>query len=395
VVDFTLTDEQKALRELAHDFAEKEIRPVAWDYDRDGTWPQAIIEKAHEIGLMNVHVGEEHGGPGLSYLDGCIIEEEIAWGCSGIGTSLSANGLAAAPVHLGASDEVKKEYFDELIASPKLASFCLTEPDAGSDVSGMRTRAVRRPTAPDKYVLNGSKCFITNGGYADWFTVYAKTDPDAGHRGISAFLVRKDDTVIVDKKEDKMGQRASNTATITFNDTEVDAKYLLGAENKGFKLAMLTLDRTRPGVAAMATGIARAAFEFATEYSKERVQFGVPIAMHQAIQFMIADMATKVHLSRLATWNSAVLLDQGKRNTLESSHAKRFAADTAMEVTTDAVQVYGGYGFIKDYPVEKLMRDAKIMQLYEGTSQIQRLVIARETLLPRHIEEVPQQAKAA
>ena len=197
----------------------------------------------------------------------------------------------------------------------------------------------------------------------------------------------KDDTVTVDKKEDKMGQRASNTATITFNETEIPADHLIGEENKGFKIAMMTLDRTRPGVAAMATGIARAAFEFATNYSKERVQFGVPIAMHQAIQFMIADMATKVHLSRLATWNSAVLLDQGKRNTLESSHAKRFAADTAMEVSTDAVQVYGGYGFIKDYPVEKLMRDAKIMQLYEGTSQIQRLVIARETLLPRRIEE--------
>ncbi|HEY0363974.1 MAG TPA: acyl-CoA dehydrogenase family protein [Solirubrobacteraceae bacterium] len=385
MVDFTLTDEQKALRELAHDFAVKEIRPVAWEYDKDSIWPQAIIEKAHEVGLMNVHVPEEYGGPGLSYLDGCLIEEEISWGCSGIGTSLGANGLAAAPVSLGGSEEVKAEYFGELVDGPTLASFCLTEPDAGSDVSGMRTRAKR---SGDKYVLNGSKCFITNGGYADWFTVYAKTDPEAGHRGISAFLVRKDDTVIVDKKEDKMGQRASNTATITFNDTEVDAKYLLGEENKGFKLAMMTLDRTRPGVAAMATGIARAAFEFATEYSKERVQFGVPIAMHQAIQFMIADMSTKVHLSRLATWNSAVLLDQGKRNTLESSHAKRFAADSAMEVATDAVQVYGGYGFIKDYPVEKLMRDAKIMQLYEGTSQIQRLVIARETLLPRRIEAV-------
>jgi acyl-CoA dehydrogenase len=384
MVDFTLTDEQKALRELAHDFAVKEIRPVAWEYDKDSTWPQGIIDKAHEVGLMNLHIPEEYGGPGLSYLDGCLIEEEISWGCSGIGTSLGANGLAAAPVALGAADEVKAEYFGELVDGPKLASFCLTEPDAGSDVSGMRTRAKRDG---DKYVLNGSKCFITNGGYADWFTIYAKTDPDAGHRGISAFLVRKDDTVIVDKKEDKMGQRASNTATITFNDTEVDAKYLLGEENKGFKLAMMTLDRTRPGVAAMATGIARAAFEFATEYSKERVQFGVPIAMHQAIQFMIADMSTKVHLSRLATWNSAVLLDQGKRNTLESSHAKRFAADSAMEVATDAVQVYGGYGFIKDYPVEKLMRDAKIMQLYEGTSQIQRLVIARETLLPRRIED--------
>ena len=271
-----------------------------------------------------------------------------------------------------------------LTEAPIYASFCLTEPNAGSDVSGMRTTAVRKG---DKYVLNGSKCFITNGGYADWFTVYAKTDKDAGHRGISAFVVDKDDTVTVDKKEDKMGQRASNTATITFNDTEVPAKNLLGEENKGFKLAMMTLDRTRPGVAAMATGIARAAFEMATDYSKERVQFGVPIAMHQAIQFLIADMATKIHLSRLATWNSAVLLDQGGRNTIECSHAKRFAADTAMEVTTEAVQVFGGYGFIKEYKVEKFMRDAKIMQLYEGTSQIQRLVIARETLLPRRIEE--------
>ncbi len=271
-----------------------------------------------------------------------------------------------------------------LTEEPKLASFCLTEPDAGSDVSSMRTRAVRKG---DRYVITGQKCFITNGGHADWYTVYAKTDPEAGHRGISAFVVPKDDTVIVDKKEDKMGQRASNTATITFNETEVPAANLLGEENKGFKLAMMTLDRTRPGVAAMAVGIARAAFEFATDYSKERVQFGVPIAMHQAIQFMIADMATKIHAARLMTWNSAVLLDQGRRNTLESSHAKRFAADAAMEVTTDAVQVYGGYGFIKEYPVEKLMRDAKIMQLYEGTSQIQRLVIARETLLPRHLEE--------
>jgi acyl-CoA dehydrogenase len=384
MVDFTLTDEQKNLRELAHDFAAKEIRPVAWELDRDGSWPQAIIDKAHEVGLMNTHLPEEYGGPGLSYLDGCIIEEEMSWGCSGVQTSLGANGLASAPVMLGGSDAVKREFAEELMAEPKLASFCLTEPDAGSDVSGMRTRAVRKG---DTYVLNGSKCFITNGSYADFFVVYAKTDPEAGHRGISAFLVRKDDTVIVDKKEDKMGQRASNTATITFNETEVDARYLLGEENKGFKLAMMVLDRTRPGVAAMATGIARAAFEFATTYSKERVQFGVPIAMHQAIQFMIADMATKVHLSRLAVWNSAILLDQGKRNTLESSHAKRFAADSAMEVATDAVQIYGGYGFIKDYPVEKLMRDAKIMQLYEGTSQIQRLVIARETLLPRRIEE--------
>jgi acyl-CoA dehydrogenase len=384
VVDFTLTDEQKHLREMAHDFAEKEIRPVAWDYDRDGTWPQEIIEKAWEVGLLNAHVEEAQGGPGLDYLSGCLIEEEMGWGCSGIGTTLMANGLAAAPLGLGASEEIKKKYLGMLTEAPKLASFCLTEPDAGSDVSGMKTTATKQG---DKYVINGSKCFITNGGYADWFTVYAKTDKEAGHRGISAFVVPRDDTVTVDKKEDKLGQRASNTATITFNETEVPADHLLGAENKGFKLAMMTLDRTRPGVAAMAVGIARAAFEFASEYSKERVQFGVPIAMHQAVSFMIADMATKVEASRLLTWQSAARLDQGIRNTLAASHAKRFAADSAMEVTVDAVQVYGGYGFIKEYPVEKLMRDAKIMQLYEGTSQIQRLVIAKEVLMGRNVDE--------
>ena len=383
MVDFTLTDEQKDLRELAHNFAEKEIRPVAWEYDKDGTWPQEIIEKAWEVGLMNTHVPEEYGGPGLDFLSGCLIEEEFGWGCSGIGTSLAANGLAMTPVALGGSDEIKKQYLGMLAEEPKLASFCLTEPDAGSDVSGMKTTAKK---VGDKYVINGSKCFITNGSHADWYTVYAKTDKDAGHRGISAFVVPRDDTVTIDKKEDKLGQRASNTATVVFNETEIPESHLLGEENKGFKLAMMTLDRTRPGVAAMAVGIGRAAFEFACDYSKERVQFGVPIAMHQAIQFMLADMGTKLHAARLMTWNAAVLLDQGKRNTLESSHAKRFAADSAMEITTDAVQVYGGYGYIKEYPVEKLMRDAKIMQLYEGTSQIQRLVIARETLLPRRAE---------
>ncbi|HEX8207010.1 MAG TPA: acyl-CoA dehydrogenase family protein [Solirubrobacteraceae bacterium] len=383
MVDFTLTDEQKNLRDLAHEFAENEIRPVAWEYDKDGTWPQDIIDKAWELGLMNTHIAEEYGGPGLSHLSGALIEEELSWGCSGIQTSLGANGLASAPVSIAGSEETKKKYLSMLMEECKLASFCLTEPGAGSDVSSMRTKAVKKG---DKYVITGQKCFITNGQYADWYTVYAKTDPEAGHRGISAFVVDRDDTVVIDKKEDKMGQRASNTATVTFNETEVPAENLLGEENHGFKVAMQTLDFTRPGVAAMAVGIARAAFEFATQYSKERVQFGVPIAMHQAIQFMIADMATKIHAARLMTWNAATLLDNGQRNTLESSHAKRFAADSAMVIATDAVQVYGGYGFIKEYPVEKLMRDAKIMQLYEGTSQIQRLVIARETLLPRRAE---------
>jgi acyl-CoA dehydrogenase len=332
---------------------------------------------------MNTHIPEEYGGPGIDNMTGALIEEEIGWGCSGVATSLNCNGLASAPLLVAASEELKKKYLGMLCEEPKLASFCLTEPDAGSDVSGMKTTAVKKG---NQWVINGSKCFITNGSYADWYTVYAKTDKDAGHRGISCFVVPRDAGVVVDKKEDKLGQRASNTATISFNDVAIPADHIVGEENHGFRVAMQTLDRTRPGVAAMAVGIARAAFEFATEYSKERVQFGVPIAMHQAIQFMIADMATKVHAARLMTWHAATLLDAGERNTLVSSHAKRFAADSAMEITTDAVQVYGGYGFIKEYPVEKLMRDAKIMQLYEGTSQIQRLVIAREVLLPRRIE---------
>jgi acyl-CoA dehydrogenase len=384
VVDFTLTDEQQSIREMAHEFASGEIRPVAWEYDRDGTWPQEIIEKAWELGLVNSFLAPEYGGPGLGVFEGVLIGEEIAWGCSGIGTSLSCNKLATTPVMLAASERLKKDYLGRLSEAPLLASFCLTEPDAGSDVSGMKTTAVRKG---DKWLLNGTKTFITNGEYANWYTVYAKTDKEAGHRGISCFIVPRDAGVTVDKHEDKMGQRASNTATISFNDVEIPLDHLVGEENKGFKIAMMTLDHTRPGVAAMATGVARAALEFAVDYSKERVQFGVPIAMHQAIQFIIADMATKVHLARLATWQSAVLIDQGRRNTIESSHAKRFAADIAMEVTTDAVQVYGGYGFIKEYPVEKLMRDAKILQLYEGTAQIQRLVIARETLLPRRVQE--------
>ena len=384
MVDFTLSDEQKDLRELAHDFAAKEIRPVAWEYDRESTWPQEIVEKAWEVGLLNTHIPEEYGGPGLDYVSGCLIEEEMGWGCSGIGTSLMCNGLALAPVALGGSEQIKRHYLGMLAEEPKLASFCLTEPDAGSDVSGMRTTAVRRGSG---YVLHGTKTFITNGSHADWYTVYAKTDMDAGHKGISAFVVPREAGVTVDKKEDKLGQRASDTAMVSFPDVEVPAENLLGEENKGFKLAMMALDRTRPGVAAMAVGVGRAAMEFATDYAKERVQFGVPIAMHQAIQFMIADMATKVEAARLLVWQSGALLDQGKRNTLACSHAKRFAADSAMEIATDAVQVYGGYGFIKDYPVEKLMRDSKIMQLYEGTSQIQRLVIAREVLMPRRVAE--------
>jgi len=326
---------------------------------------------------MNLYVPESFGGPGLGYLDGTLIEEELSWGCSGIQTSIGCNSLAITPLLLAGSEQLRRTYLERVTQSPVLASFCLTEPAAGSDVAALSTRAVRRGHG---YVISGSKCFITNGGYAGFYTVFAKTDPAAGHRGISCFIVPREAGVVVDGHEDKMGQRASNTATVTFPDVEIPADHLVGAENEGFRIAMMTLDRTRPGVAAMATGIARAAFEFAVSYARERVQFGVPIASHQAIQFMIADMATEIEAARLLAWKSAVLIDQGARNTLLSSHAKRFAADIAMKVATDAVQVYGGYGFIKDYPVEKLMRDAKIMQLYEGTAQIQRIVIAREVL---------------
>ena len=257
-VNFQLSDEQKLMQETAKDFAEKEIRPVAEEYDRDSKFPRDVINKAWESGLMNTSIPEEYGGVGLDLLSGSIIEEQFSWGCSGIATSIFANGLASAPVEIGASDDVKKKYLTQLIEEPKLAAFCLTEPDAGSDVASMKTTAVKQG---DKYVLNGSKCFITNGSHADWYTVYAKTDPEAGHRGISAFVVEKEWGVVVDKKEDKLGQRASDTAMLSFDDVEVPAENLIGEENKGFKLAMMTLDRTRPGVAAMATGIQQAALD--------------------------------------------------------------------------------------------------------------------------------------
>ncbi len=368
------------MRDMAHDFAEKEIRPVAWDYDRDGTWPGEILEKAWELGLMNNHLPAEYGGAGLSTLDGCIIEEEIAWGCSGIGTSMSCNGLATAPVQIAASEKLKREYLGRLAEAPLLASFCLTEPDAGSDVSAMKTTAVRKG---DKWVINGSKCFITNGEYANWYTVYAKTDKEAGHRGISCFIVPRDAGVVVDGHEDKMGQRASNTATISFNDVEIPADHLVGEENQGFKIAMMTLDRTRPGVAAMGVGVAARRWSSRSSTPSSASSSACRSRCTRRSSSSSPTWRPRCISARLATWNSAVLLDQGNRNTIESSHAKRFAADSAMEVTTDAVQVFGGYGFIKEYKVEKLMRDAKILQLYEGTAQIQRLVIARETLLPR------------
>ena len=380
-VSFALTEEQRALRDLAHEFAEKEIRPVAAEYDEHQTHPADVIAKAHEVGLMNPHLPDELGGAGLGGIAGALIGEELCWGCSGIATSIVANILGALPLVLAGTEEQRREWLPPLLEEPILCSFALTEPNAGSDVSGIQTTAVRRG---DEYVINGSKMFITNAGRASWFTVFASTDKAAGHRGLTAFVVPSDaEGVTVEKHLDKMGQRATDTSALAFQDVVVPAARRLGEEGQGFKIAMQTLDHTRPGTAAGAVGVARAAFEHAVEYSRERVQFGQPIAINQGVNFLVADMAAEIEAARLLVWQAAWLLDQGERATLQSSYAKRFAADTAMKVTTDAVQIFGGYGYIKEFPVEKLMRDAKLFQIYEGTSQIQRLVIAREIFLPR------------
>jgi len=382
-VSFALTPEQRELRALAREFAEKEVRPRAAEHDEHSRHPAGVIAIAHELGLMNLHIPESFGGPGLSAFDGMLVGEELNWGCSGIGTSILANGLGAAPVLIAGREEQKERWLPRLLEEPILCSFGLTEPDAGSDVARMKTTAERRG---DEYVLNGSKTFITNAGHASWTVVFAKTDPGQGHRGISAFVVPMDTPgVQIEKHLDKMGQRATDTSAFALTDVVVPAENRLGEEGDGFKIAMQTLDFTRPGTAVGAVGVAQAAYEHSVEYAKERVTFDVPIAMHQGVSFLIADMAAEIEAARLLTWQAAWMLDEGygRRATLYSSFAKRFAADTAMKVTTDAVQIFGGYGYIKEYPVEKLMRDAKLFQIYEGTSQIQRLVIAKEIFLPR------------
>jgi acyl-CoA dehydrogenase len=381
-ISFALSDEQRALRDLAREFAEREIRPVAADYDERSQHPADVIAKAHDVGLMNPHIPDEYGGPGLSAFEQILIGEELAWGCSGIATSIVANILGSLPVLLAGSDEQKREWLTPLLAEPLLCSFALTEPGAGSDVSAIQTTAAADGGG---YILNGSKMFITNAGEAAWFVVFASTDREAGHRGLSAFVVPADSRgVVVEQHLDKLGQRATDTSALAFQDVRVPAANRLGDEGEGFKIAMRTLDLTRPGTAAGALGVARAAFEHAIEYAKTRVQFGQPIAINQGVNFLVADMAAEIEAARLLTWQAAWLIDQGERATLQSSYAKRFAADTAMKVTTDAVQIFGGYGYMKEYPVEKLMRDAKLFQIYEGTSQIQRLVIAREIFLPRN-----------
>jgi acyl-CoA dehydrogenase len=381
-VSFALTPEQRELRALVREFAEKEIRPKAAEYDEHQTHPAEVIAKAHELGLMNVHIPEQLGGLGLPAFEGMLIGEELSWGCAAMAVSIVANTLGAAPLLIAGSEEQKRTWLPPLLESPILSSFALSEPDAGSDAARIKTTAERRG---DEYVLNGSKMFITNAGHSAWSVVFASTDRVQGHRGLSAFVVPMDAVgVVVEKHFDKMGQRATDTSAFALNEVVVPSDNRLGSEGDGFKIAMQTLDFTRPGTAAGAVGVAQAAYEHAVAYAKERVTFGVPIAMHQGVSFLIADMATEIEAARLLTWQAAWMLDSGygRNATLYSSFAKRFSADTAMKVTTDAVQIFGGYGYIKEYPVEKLMRDAKLFQIYEGTSQIQRLVIAKEILLP-------------
>ncbi len=375
---FGLTPEQESLREIAHRFAADRIRPAAPGLDERAEFPAALIREAHSLGLINLTIPVEFGGSGLSIFDGCLVIEEIAWGCSGFATSMVANDLALTPIRIGASEEQKKRFLEPITTGGMLASFCLTEPGAGSDAAGLQTTV---EDGGDCWIINGAKQWITNAGHASQYTVFASIDRTKKHKGICCLVVpRSSQGITVGHHENKMGQRCSDTCSVVFDKVRVPKDHMIGAPGEGFKIAMQTLDASRPMTAAIAVGIARAATEHAIGYAKERKQFGVPISSFQAIQFMLADMATATESSRLLTWKSAWLLDQGKPASIESSMAKRMSADTAMSVSTDAVQIYGGYGYTKDYPVEKLMRDAKLLQIYEGTSQIQRVVIARELL---------------
>nr|WP_208652403.1 acyl-CoA dehydrogenase family protein [Leptospira kemamanensis] len=374
-MDFSITDEQKALRELARDFAKNEMIPKAEHHDHTGEYPKEILKKAFDVGLMNMHIPAEYGGAGLGVLDELIASEELFYGCSGMATAILANNLALAPVLLGADDYVMKKFIQPMSENFTLAAYAVTEPGAGSDVAGIRTTAKR---VGDEYIINGSKMWITNAGHADWFFVLAKTDPNAGHKGMTGFIVdAKTPGIIIGKKEKNMGQRCSDTRGVTFEDVKVPKENMIGKEGEGFKIAMGAFDQTRPAVAIGAVGVARAALDHSIRYANTRNAFGKPISVNQGVSFMIAEMARDIEAGRLLCWQSAWLIDNGYRNTYQASIAKVFCADMAMRVTTDAVQIFGGYGFNEEYPVEKLMRDAKIFQIYEGTSQIQRVIISK------------------
>lgn len=378
-MDFALNEEQLELQEMVREFVEKEITPYAAEMDRENHMREGLIERANEMGLLNVIVPEELDGPGLDSISIAAIYEELGKGCAGVATSLAANSLATCPVLIAGTDEQKQMYCD-VLNNGGLAAFALTEPGAGSDAGGVSTRAVKNKE-DGTYTLNGSKIFITNAGIADIFLVFANTRKTGGIRGLTAFIVPKDTPGLrVGKKEDKMGIRPSNTCELILEDVVVPEANRVGREGEGFRIAMNTLDSARPFVGAVSVGIAQAALDCAVKYAKERRQFGQPIASFQLVQGMIADMAMKVETARLMVYKACWMRDQGMEFSKEAAMAKCYAADVAMQVTTDAVQVMGGYGYSREYPVEKMMRDAKIMQIYEGTNQIQRLVIANKIL---------------
>ncbi|XP_026758953.1 probable medium-chain specific acyl-CoA dehydrogenase, mitochondrial isoform X3 [Galleria mellonella] len=376
---FELSDEQKALQELARKFTREEIIPAAAQYDKSGEYPWPILKKAWELGLMNGHVPVHCGGLGLGVFEACLVSEEIAFGCSGIMAAIYITEVGQAPVILAGNKEQQKKYLGRLIEEPLVAAYCVTEPGAGSDVAGVKTRAEKKG---DEWILNGQKMWITNGGVANWYFVLARTNPDPKcppSKAFTGFIVERDwPGVTPGRKEQNMGQRASDTRGITFEDVRIPKENVLIGEGAGFKIAMGAFDKTRPPVGAGATGLANRALYEATKYALERKTFGVPIANHQGVAFILADMAVGVETARLAWMKAAWMVDHGQKNTVLASVAKLHASEIANKAASDAVQIFGGNGFNTEYPVEKLMRDAKIYQIYEGTSQIQRVIISRE-----------------
>jgi acyl-CoA dehydrogenase len=374
-VGFGLTEEQTMIQQLAREFSRNEIAPVAEEYDKNHEFPWPVIKKAQELGLTTMAVPEEYGGLGLSLFEEVLVSEELSWGCSGVSTAIGVNGLGYAPILVAGSEEQKLNYGGRM-ADGELAAYCATEPEAGSDVAGIKTTANK---VGDHYIMNGSKMFITGGTVANYYTVFAYTDPSVRYNGMSCFIVDRDwEGVSVGKPFDKMGQHASDTAEVVFEDVKVPASHLLGQEGQGFLIAMKVFDRSRPPTSAAAVGVAQRAVDESIQYAKERTTWGKPLWKHQVMGHMIAEMAMEVEAARLLVWKAAWSVDAGERNTTAAAYAKAYAADMAMKVTTDAVQVFGGYGYMSEYPVEKLMRDAKIFQIYEGTSQIQRSIVVRE-----------------
>jgi len=375
MMNFALTDEQKALIENTRKFVKDRIIPVAAECDEKSKFPMDVFKDAWELGLSAPIIPEEYGGLGLSEIDHVLLTEELAYGCSGIQTSITANTLASTPLIVAANDEQKKKYLGMLTAEPVCAAYAITEPAAGSDAAGILATAKQ---VGDEWILNGTKHFITNASFAEWYVVFATIDPQLRHKGIMAFIVdRETPGVSIGKKEDKMGQRASDTSTIILEDARVPAANVIAPAGEGFKVAMQTFDRTRPDIGAGACGVMRRALDESVAYALERKTFGTPIANHQMVQTMIADMAIAYEATRLLVHKAAWMIDQGGKNSVVASYSKAFGADSCMKVTTDAVQIFGGVGYMKDFPVEKLMRDAKILQIYEGTSQVQRMVIAK------------------